>query len=136
MMEAKEFRKVCYEAARRTRGQVVRFVPGDVARNFQTGEIAYEHRTVAVLWTQDWDEGGRREIVGIADASIGYGSITFVDEPGLLAVLRELLPGYRLFTRAELEAPIDITAPRWKNHYDVQHWRPDFIGEVLFNCWD
>ncbi|WP_394360886.1 hypothetical protein [Amycolatopsis sp. SB7-3] len=135
-MEAKEFRKVCYEAARRTRGQVVRFVPGEVARNFETGEIAYGHRTVAVLWTQDWDEGGRREIVGIADASIGYGSITFVDEPGLLAVLRELLPEHRLYSRAELEAPIDITEPRWKNHYDVQCWRPDFIGEVLFNCWD
>ncbi|MEU3763806.1 hypothetical protein AB0E55_02010 [Amycolatopsis keratiniphila] len=41
-----------------------------------------------------------------------------------------------MFTRAELEAPIDITAPRWKNHYDVQRWRPDFLGEVLFSCWD
>ncbi|MGY6656992.1 hypothetical protein ACXIZN_33010 [Amycolatopsis sp. TRM77291] len=135
-MDKKEFRKVCYEAARRTRGRITRFVPCEVARNFETGEIAYDHRTVAVLWTQEWDEGGRWEIFGIADASISFGTITFVDEPGLLVVLRELLPEHRTYSRAELEAPIDITAPRWKNHYDVQYWRPDCIGEVLFSCWD
>ncbi|MFD6065886.1 hypothetical protein [Amycolatopsis lurida] len=59
MLEEKEFRKVCYEAARRTRGQVARFVPCEAGRNFDTGEIAYDHRTVAVVWTQEWDEDGR-----------------------------------------------------------------------------
>ncbi|OXM51415.1 hypothetical protein [Amycolatopsis alba] len=136
MTDPKEFRRACHEAARRTRGQVVRFVPGDQGRNFDTGEIAYPHRTVAVVWTQDGDEDGRHEILGIADAFITFGTITFVDEPGLLAVLGELLPGHRLYSRAELEAPIDPTAPRWKNHYDVKYWRPDCLGQVLFSCWD
>ncbi|MFI6300874.1 hypothetical protein ACIBCH_03280 [Amycolatopsis thailandensis] len=136
MTDQKEFRRACYEAARRTRGQVTRFVPSEVARNFETGEIAFDHRTVAVLWTQDGDEGGSREILGIADAFITFGTITFVDEPGLLAVLGELLPGHRLYSRAELEAPIDLTAPRWRNHYDAQYWKPDCLGKVLFSCWD
>ncbi|HET6287996.1 MAG TPA: hypothetical protein VFG15_14750 [Amycolatopsis sp.] len=46
---------------------------------------------------------------------MSYGPITFVDEPGLLAVLRELLPEFRLYTRAEL---------------DAQYWRPDCLGKV------
>lgn len=136
MRDEKEFRKACWEAARRTRGQVARFVPSDVGRNFETGEITYDHRTAAVVWTQDWDEDGRHEILGIADAFITFGTITFVDEPGLLAVLGELLPRHRLYSRAELEAPIDLTAPRWKNHYVAKHWRPDSLGKILFSCWD
>ncbi|MFC3450468.1 hypothetical protein [Amycolatopsis speibonae] len=132
MNDLREFRRACYEAARRTRGQVTRLVPG----NFDQAEIAYRHRTAAVLWTQEWDEAGRHEILGIAEAPVGYGSITFVDEPGLLAVLGELLPGHRLYTRAELDAPIDLSAPPWVNDREARYWRPGNLGEALFNFWD
>ncbi|MEU3621391.1 hypothetical protein [Amycolatopsis coloradensis] len=135
-MDQKEFRKACYEAARRTRGQIARFLPYQQPGNFEQAEIVYPHRTAAVLWTQDWDEGGRHEIFGIAEAPVGFGSITFVDEPGLLAVLGELLRGHRLYTRAELEAPIDLTAPPWVDYREARFWRPDNLGEALFNCWD
>ncbi|MFJ8910497.1 hypothetical protein [Amycolatopsis sp. NPDC102389] len=134
-MEEKEFRRACYEAARRTRGRVTRFRSYQEPGNFEQAEIAYPHRTAAVLWAQEWD-GRRCEIFGIAEAPVNYGSITFVDEPGLLAVLRELLPGHRLYTRAELEAPIDLTAPPWVNDREARYWRPENLGEVIFNCWD
>lgn len=132
--DLKEFRGACYEAARRTRGQVTGFVP--MAGNFETGEIAYRHRTAAVLWTQEWNEDGRQEILGIAEAPVRYGSVTFVDEPGLLAVLGELLPGFRLYTRAELETPLDLSVPPWVNDPDARYWRPDVLGNALFNWWD
>jgi hypothetical protein len=134
--EEKEFRRACYEAARRTRGQVAGFVPCEACRNFDQGDIAYPHRTAAVLWTQEWDEGRRWEILGIAEAPVRYGPITFVDEPGLLAVLGELLPEFRLYTRSELETPLDLSTSPWANDREARSWRPDNLGQALFNFWD
>ena len=136
MRDLKEFRKACYEAARRTRGQVTGFVSYEAGQNFDQGEIAYRHRTASVMWTQSWLEGDRREILGIAESPVGWGSMTFVDEPGLLAVLGELLPGFRRYTRSELETPIDLSAPPWVDDYDAKYWRPEHLGDYLFNYWD
>ncbi|MEV6905447.1 hypothetical protein [Amycolatopsis sp. NPDC051071] len=135
MRDEKEFRKACYEAARRTRGRVTGFVSYQTGPNFDQGEIAYRHRTAAVLWTWELD-GEVRNGLGIAEAPVSWGSTTFVDEPGLLAVLGELLPGYRLYARAELEQPIDLSTPPWVSNYHAKHWRPDTLGEALFNFWD
>ncbi|MFD5243311.1 hypothetical protein ACFWIW_02145 [Amycolatopsis sp. NPDC058340] len=135
MRDEKEFRRACYEAARRTRGRVAGFVSYKTGSNFDQCEIVYRHRTAAVLWAWDLD-GAVRNGLGIAESPVSWGSITFVDEPGLLAVLGELLPEFRLHTRAELEQPIDLSVPPWVNNGHAQSWRPDSLGEALFNYWD
>ncbi|MER7858327.1 hypothetical protein ABTX61_04435 [Amycolatopsis japonica] len=135
-MDQKEFRRACYEAARRTAGAVKEFQHSYYAPNFDQCHIAYPHRTVAVLWTRDWGRNATWHGLGIAATPVEFGSLTFVDEPGLLAVLKELLPACRVFARAELEGPLDQAEWPWVDEDDVRYWRPDNLGEALFNYWD
>ncbi|MFK0249358.1 hypothetical protein ACIQUM_32065 [Amycolatopsis azurea] len=135
-MDQKEFRRACYEAARRTDGQVKEFRYSGYSPNFDQAHIVYRHRTVAVLSTRDWSVGTTWQGLAIAATPVDYGSLTFVDEPGLLAVLKELLPACRFFTRAELLGPLDLAAWPWVDEDDVRYWRPDNLGQALFNFWD
>lgn len=106
------------------------------APNFDQGHIAYRHRTVAVLWTRDWGDCAKWHGLGIAATPVEFGSLDFIDEPGLLAVLKELLPACRIFTRAELQGSLNLAAWPWIDEDDVRYWRPDNLGEALFNWWD
>ncbi|MFI0800089.1 hypothetical protein SAMN04489729_4849 [Amycolatopsis lurida] len=135
-MDQKEFRKACYEAARRTDGQVTEFLPSERGQNYEQCGIAYRHRTVAVLWTREWREGAKWDGIALAESPAWFGSPSFVDEPGLLAVLAELLPRARMFTRAELEGPLDLAVWPWISERKVRTHRPGNLGEALFNFWD
>ncbi|WP_236725499.1 hypothetical protein [Amycolatopsis orientalis] len=135
-MDQKNFRRACYEAARRTDGHVTEFRSSNYSPNFDQGYLAYRHRTVAVLWTRDWSANATWHGIGIASTPVEFGSLRFVDEPGLLAVLKELLPVCRIFTCAELHGPLDLAAWPWVDEDDVRYWRPENLGEALFNFWD
>ncbi len=64
------------------------------------------------------------------------GSLTFVDAPGLVAVLAALLPGSQVLTPSELNSPFDATSRPHISSSDITYRRPGTLGEALFNYWD
>jgi hypothetical protein len=134
------FRRICYEAARRTGGRVAGFrISHEATPNFHQGIITYGDLVVAVacVWDaallaiavpRDLDTPGR-------DA----GPLTFIDMADLAAALTEIgaaVGGYRLLTAEQLDAPFD--PGRWPSisSYDLRVWKPQSLGEALFNYWD
>ncbi len=67
---------------------------------------------------------------------VQYGSLIFVDEPELLTLISQILPEVRILSRTDLEGP--LVPADWPDlsPYDIRGWRPDNLGEALFNWWD
>ncbi|MFI6521346.1 hypothetical protein ACIBF1_37735 [Spirillospora sp. NPDC050679] len=135
MVNVREFRKACYTAARRTSGRVVEFRLADgVTPNFHQGLIAYRDRTVAVVCIRDV------AILAIAeprtiDGDRESGPLTFVDAPALADALAEL-PGFRTLPLPALNGPFHAANWPHVSADDIKYWRPNNLGEALFNYWD
>ncbi|HEX8864367.1 MAG TPA: hypothetical protein VF821_01805 [Lentzea sp.] len=128
----KQFRSLCFEAARRTGGEVERWSAPEVVPNFHEVHITYRDNrgTIVVLWTAAGD-------VALTASTEPLQPIEFIDDAALTAVF-EGLPGggVRVWTRAELERPFKAAEWPGLDPRDVRYWRPERVGDVLFNWWD
>lgn len=131
MRDLKEFRRACYEAARRTRGRVTDFQYSD----FDECVIVYRDRTVAIMCNRDGVLAiTEPRSIDFSEGWVDGNPLTYLDEPELVAVLAGQ-PGFRVLTRAELLGPPDAEA--WGiSAYDLKCWRPATLGDALFNFWD
>ena len=139
MTDVRNFRRACYAAARHTGGKVFEFRLADgVTPNFHQGLIAYHDRTVAVACTRDSAVLALAEprTIDFVRGTGEWGPLTFVDAPELMAALAALLPEYQVLTLSELNGPFDATAWPHISPDDIKYWRPDTLGEALFNYWD
>jgi hypothetical protein len=93
------FRRACYEAARRTGGELSEFrISDEPTPTFHQAIIAYPDRDVAVVCVRD------APLLALAAPRVieftparDAGPLTFVDLPELAAAL-EVAPGFRLLT--------------------------------------
>ncbi|MFS8103492.1 hypothetical protein LFM09_40845 [Lentzea alba] len=126
-----KFRGLCFEAARRTGGEVVRWSIPEVVPNYHEVHIEYRdlRGTIVVLWTAAGD-------VALTASPEPLPPVEFLDDVALMAVLAELSNDIRVRTRDELEMP--FKAAEWPDldPRDVRYWRPERVGDVLFNFWD
>jgi hypothetical protein len=127
-----EFRGLCFEAARRVGGDVTQWFDPVVTPNFHAVFVEYrDHRpTVAVLWTSKGDVA-----LTVSDEPEA-GPVEFADDAALMTALRALSLDIRVWGKAELEMP--FRADDWPDldARDVRYWRPQTVGDVLFNWWD
>ncbi|MBC6449665.1 hypothetical protein GPZ80_21105 [Actinokineospora sp. HBU206404] len=135
MIDRREFRMTCHDAARKTGGKVIEFRFSDrAAPNFHQGVIAYRDRLIAAVCSRDLALVTLAEprTIEITDGAES-GPLTFLDDPDLLAVMAGR---YRVLTTAELNQPCDPTL--WPNldPRDIRYWKPNTLGEALFNYWD
>jgi hypothetical protein len=138
MTVLRNFRRACYEVARRTGGRVTEFrLAEGVTPNFHQGVIAYHDHTVAVVCVRDSTLLAVAEprIIDFADDARESGPLTFVDAPALVAVLAEL-PGFQVLVPTELDGPFDSAVWTKVQASDIKYWRPGNLGEALFNYWD
>jgi hypothetical protein len=136
MIDLRTFRRICYEAARRTGGRLIEFhIARPLITGFYQGVIGYRDHRVAVVWNpaQALLAVAEPRVVGF-DA-IESGPLTFIDAPELLAVLAEQ-PGFRVLTTSDLNAPFDAAAWPGIGAADIKYWKPATVGEALFNYWD
>jgi hypothetical protein len=125
------FTAICHHAARTVGGTAA--VPAGATPSFHTVEITRHGVCTAVL--------GHNSVSIIAFAEPrppDDATVTFIDRPELAAAIRATcdLP---IFTKQQLNAPIstaDLTALGSNEHRQIRHWRPNTIGELLFNFWD
>lgn len=130
--DVRAFRGHCYEAARRLGGRVLSVEePGH--RNFTVGTLATTAGRVAVLLNAHFP------IVGFADPPrTGEVLFRFRDCSALAEFLRE--GGvYEVLTATELErrvTPDDLGGLSEAELAHVAYWRPQRVGDVIFNYWD
>lgn len=138
MVDIRDFRQVCYTVARRTGGEVIGFRIADgMTPDFHQGLIAYHDRTIAVACTRDSAllAAAEPRITDFAAGFVESGPLIFVDAPELTAALAKM-PGFRVLTPDELNGPFDATAWPEVLASDIDYWRPESLGEALFNYWD
>jgi hypothetical protein len=138
VIDLREFRRACYEAARRTGGSVpeFRYSDGMVIPNFDQGVISYGDRTIAVVCMRH----SGVPLLAVAEPRVfagagEWGPLTFVEAPEVIGVLAEF-PGFRVLTPIELDGPLDPSAWPHLSPHDLRYWRPETLGEALFNYWD
>ncbi|MBU2669134.1 hypothetical protein KOI35_37040 [Actinoplanes bogorensis] len=140
MTDLREFRRACHKAAGRVRATVTGFRVSDgVTPNFHQGILAFRDRTeIAVVLARDTGVAALAEprVISFAEATaLESGPLTFVDHPELTVALVETR-AFRVMTTAELADPFDAREWPQLTEYDVRFWKPETLGDALFNYWD
>ncbi|MGW5878067.1 hypothetical protein ACWFMI_16135 [Nocardiopsis terrae] len=126
------FRGACWEAARRA-GGTVGGPDGAGVAGFLSATIRCGAREHVVLGHP------HLRVVAFADAPVVPGGpVPVFNGPPGWAVGFEVL-GFDCLTAEELGTPLseaDLGALSRAEHAQIRHWRPDTVGELLFNSWD
>ncbi|MDW3850575.1 hypothetical protein NMK34_28575 [Micromonospora sp. BRA006-A] len=131
--DVRAFTAVCHHAARALGATVTGVTPAGVTPSFHTVDIAAARHHVAVLRhvTVPFIAFARPRAGGDA-------TVTFVDRPGLAAVL-DTLTDARSLTADQLGIPLsqaDLSALDRAEQDQIGYWAPATVGELLFNFWD
>ncbi|WP_331722879.1 hypothetical protein [Nocardia sp. NBC_00511] len=133
-IDQREFRGVCDRAARLTGGRAAGQPSVGPARSFVAVSIVYPDRARTVLCNLHWP------FIAIAEPTSPDDEATFVfmDDPHLAATISRI-SRYRALTRAELATPLakcDLSELDDAELAQVRYWKPETVGDTLFNCWD
>lgn len=124
---------IAHHAARRTHGAVSAVTEAGPTPNFHTALLAYRARQITIL------HHARLPLLAFAEPRDQLSTtIVFVDDPRLAAAIHEVsdLP---VLTAAELGQPlsgVDLADLDQAEHQQIKHWKPDTVGQLLFNFWD
>ena len=131
--ELRRFRTACFEAARRTGARVDSLDLPGVVRSFEAASITSPTGSVVALHHTD------RPIVAFTGTPpvAGRPVSDFMDSPPYADVFKAY--GFQVLTPAVLNTPVaalDLTELTPIEPTDLRYWRPDVLGDVLFNWWD
>ncbi|MET8835425.1 hypothetical protein ABZV78_16110 [Micromonospora sp. NPDC004540] len=127
------FLAVCHHAARRVGGTVTRATPAGVTPSFHTVLIDHPGGPITAL--------GHATVPMVAFAQplpAGDTKLAFLDHPDLAVAVGEV-SDLRVLTVEALRTPlsaVDLAALRAEEHRQIRYWRPETVGELLFNFWD
>ncbi|MFC8616506.1 hypothetical protein ACFT9M_08830 [Micromonospora purpureochromogenes] len=131
--DLRSFRTVCHDAAQRTGSSVTSCMAADVTPSFHTVVVVRGDRAVALL------RHTLLPLVALArPRCVGDAGVAFVDDATLAAALAEV-SGLRVLSVAQLHTPlsrVDLTALTADEHTQLAYWKPDTVGDLLFNFWD
>lgn len=131
LTDARVFASVCYEAARLVRGRVLEITSPGVTPSFHTAVMRCGELSVAVL--------GHMHLPFIATAQVPTGRVAFTDNCDDLEEVLRPSDAFRLLTGSELETPIgliDTSDLDRAERSEIAFWKPETLGELLFNYWD
>ncbi|MFC9432471.1 hypothetical protein [Nocardia sp. NPDC057030] len=132
-IDQREFRSVCHTAARLTSGWVTCTVPAGWTRSFVAVSIAYRDHGRAVLCNLSLP------LVAVAEP-IGPDEVVpvFVCDPQLTEVI-SCISQFRVLTPTELATPLaecDLSELGEAELAQIRYWKPETVGETVFNWWD
>jgi hypothetical protein len=140
----KEFRVLCYTAARVTDATILGFDPSPfkTIRNFVFALLQFSKTpgapSVFLLLNQ---HAPLLAFASVHDQTLHlpYGPFTFIDVPELIATFEH---SYSVLKKEELELPwiwsrqeLASSLPPGEIE-QIKFWKPQTVGEVLFNFWD
>jgi hypothetical protein len=132
-IDVKQFRDACHQAARDT-GRQVKSVDESVEyENFHRAVLTSTHpdRSITVLCNHFVP------LLAITEPAPRYMCLLFAEAPDLADAFAHT--PFRLLTPAELNAPLTdahLTALPRVERDQIRHWRPETVGQTLYNYWD
>lgn len=129
------FRAHCHEAAHSLGGRVLSTEPPlrGIESNFARTIIHLPAGPIAVLLNA-YDP-----IIAFSDTSSDCnGRLRFLSAPALMDVFGRF-GAYRVLDAWELSQPLDAVSCRQLSAVEleqIEYWKPQCLGEVLFNFWD
>jgi hypothetical protein len=127
-----DFKAAVFRAARAIRAKVVHTEPAGVTPNFHSAVLDAPDGETVVLCNS------RFPIVAFAEWPVAMGSLRFKDH-GALRDAMESIGGYTVTNVAELDRTLtedDVTALGSGDLYNLRYWKPETVGEVVFNWFD
>lgn len=129
----KAFSGICYRAAHRTNGSVTSITPAGVTPNFHTAVVTYSRQQIAVLRHSTLPLVALAEPLSTSDVVLN-----FVDHPTLAAAIADS-SDLEVLAADQLHTPLsqaDITDLTRDEQRQVEYWKPETVGDLLFNFWD
>ena len=131
----KVFKSICYAIARAVGMSVVKFKPCGPTPNFHLAVLKgrNEKETIAIVCNATFP------IVAFAEPpSEGQCSLTFRDDERLAAAFR-LQGGFEVASASDLSAAVrerELSELGPVEREEVRYWRPQTVGEIVFNWFD
>jgi hypothetical protein len=129
----RDLKAITYYAARRTHAAVTGIIPAGPTPNFHTAVLTYPARQITIL------RHDKLPLLAFAEPRDHPSTIlVFADDPDLAAVIQEV-SDLRILTTAELGQPLsraDLADLDQTEHQQIKYWKPDTIGQLMFNFWD
>jgi hypothetical protein len=137
-IDEKQFKQICFSLISRNGGKVLDFKEPQVATNFFDVEAKVFNKHLHILLNVHYPY--------MAFAfDVEFGKITFIDEPELF---KQFSPFYNVLDTKELNAPVILRLGSKKSILQndnelnsaeleqIAYWKPERIGEIIFNYWD
>ncbi len=143
-IDEKQFKQICFSIISRNGGKVLNFKEQQVATNFIDVEAKDFNKNLHILLNVHYP------FIAFAFAfafaiDVEYGKITFIDEPELF---NQFSPFYNVLDTKELNAPVVLRLGSKKSIVQnenelnsaelkqIAYWKPEIIGDIIFNYWD
>lgn len=124
-------RTAWYAAARAARGRGIGFVGREYPQNFHHATLDDHDGTHFALFH------AQHPLIAFVREQRSWYTDEFVDPPVWAAVLGD--HGFTVLSASRLLLPVreaDTSALTTAEREQIRHWRPNTVGEVLFNSWD
>ncbi|WP_228473055.1 hypothetical protein [Streptomyces cyaneochromogenes] len=124
-------RTAWYAAARAARGRVGEFVAQGCAQNYHRATINDRDGDHCALFHDHYP------LIAFVDEPRDWYTDQFREPPAWAAVLGDL--GFTVLSASVLLSPLSsvdtsaLSDVEWRN---IDYWRPETVGAVLFNSWD
>ncbi|MFB6466788.1 hypothetical protein ACE38V_08170 [Cytobacillus sp. Hz8] len=135
MIDGKQYKQICFNVIKNNGGTVIEFKEPNEKTNFFCVEVNVLNKHFYILLNAHYP------LLAFASV-VNFGEIDFYDEPHFK---KEFSPFYSVLGTKELNEPIIInsdsksTIQNELNSAELKqltYWKPERIGDVIFNYWD
>lgn len=130
-VDGKQFKQLCFDIVSRSGGKVINVNPPQYSANFYCAQVELSGQLFHILLNEHYP------YLAFA-SSVEFGEIKFID----IKVIHERFDSfYQVIGIAELNVPVDQNLLREMelNSAELEqiaYWKPEIIGQIIFNHWD
>lgn len=124
-MDRSNFQQTIYRLSQYLGADVMEIHLPEVTPNFMSASLKIKQQTVYVLCSDNQDWAFSQQLQPF--------KLQFIDHP-LLANMLHNLANIQVYCTSQLNAP--FVAQSWMSKHDINYWKPQTLGEALFNWWD
>lgn len=124
-MDRSNFQQTIYRLSQYVGADVMEIHLPEVTPNFMSASLKIKQQTVYVLCSDNQDWAFSQQLQPF--------KLQFIDHP-LLANMLHNLANIQVYCTSQLNAP--FVAQSWMSKHDINYWKPQTLGEALFNWWD
>lgn len=124
-MDRSNFQQTIYRLSQYVGADVMEIHLPEVTPNFIAASLNIKQQTVYILCSDNQDWAFSQQLQPF--------KLQFIDHP-LLANMLHNLANIQVYCTSQLNAP--FVAQSWMSKHDINYWKPQTLGEALFNWWD